>query len=293
VIGRIQNKSLISLWTQYTGEIFVQQFSNIYRYVSQKADNMEDINDAIMKTLLPLQQESSSESHLYCTGRKNIDGGCRVVLDLKKRHDLFWSIYELLFTYKKDTMTLEIALTDLPTCVFALVPRRLDKDTQLLTDVKRFASRYEVGKDSATFPANKILLTDTPEFANATNKTFNSLMQLLKKHETLVESVYFSSDHNKIYPGHKNSLRFVFYIPSNAEKMKQLAELLSYALVFVDVLPTLQISRDQLDVNERRRKKVNDDLVALIQKKEEEAKRQQLQKLQQQKKTTKKDSKKR
>jgi hypothetical protein len=248
--GRIQNSNLLNQWAKSHFDVFSSQFSNIRGYANSSNKNE-----------LQLLAESVTEYYLYCSGRKNIDGGCIVTINLKMRHDLFWLILAFISSefQKKDSVTIDITLETLEPCVFALVPKHLATNYQTEhKDISIYASKYLISEDSSIFPSGKVLFTDCEELKDLKNKTLFNIMTYLKNYEDLLETIHFSYDYNTLCPHHDKNLRVVLKIPHNENDMNRLADLTSYIFNMVDSLTTLKLNNKTREKNLAIRRRVKE-----------------------------------
>ncbi len=290
-IGRHSNQKLLSLWAKNHVKLFVDQFSNIDRHVNHQDQSSRNSNG------LPFNTNSMTEYYMYCTGRKNVDLGCMVTIELKKRHDLLRvllsyvplpkSLINLLSSSSSsssssslsspslsgiDFITLDIAVSSSvfkeQPCVFALVDKQLESVflSRESPDIARLANKYYITKDSEHFPSNRVLYTDCNEFRDLSNKLMIDWMTQLKRYQDLLLVFYLSSDNNRIYPEHDTNLRVVMKLPTTEHDMVRLNELTQLVFHVVDTLPKLKLEPKQREANLVLRRKLKEERMNRIEK---------------------------
>jgi len=163
----------------------------------------------------------------------------QAVLELKKRHDIFYTLYQL-FKKTKDKLILDIVLEKMEPFVFALVSNKLVKDFRQNTkDIKFFTKVREVSNED--FPDDKFTcLSECTEILP--DLLSSKVLDVFNNIGDSIELIHFSDQFP--HKAHKQILRFVFYLPTNPQEMENHRTLLTMAMYFIDHVSTVGLTSE-------------------------------------------------
>lgn len=209
--GKSNNDKIAKTWASLYLSLFKKNFANASEAVIYKDGN--------------------SDFKYFLSGRVNCQGYyCQ--MDLKRRHDLFYVLYDLFFGTGPDTLTIDIPLEKMEPFIFAVASTKykeehLDINTYVTNKMEHLELRPSV------------IWTDSPELA--TYLLNDDVVKALKSRDFI--SFHFS-DQSEFYSD--KCLRFVFQIPSDLEKLKPLMET---TILMIDLVQSVELkdkSRNEL-----------------------------------------------
>ncbi|EGC37038.1 hypothetical protein DICPUDRAFT_54285 [Dictyostelium purpureum] len=239
-VGQNTNRELIKLWGKKLQPVFDSNFA--------KTGN---------KGTFTILKVNASTYSFLCTGRINCFG-LQATLDLKKRHDLFSVIMDLVGYGNPDRMTIEIAINkeNMDPLVFALVKSKaIKKFKSDNNDVDLFCSKY-TGSGISGLASSFGVLCDTEVLPSLLLKS--EALQVINQNENLVECMHFS-DHSLINPKYPKALRFVFKFPKQSE-MDKLALLTKMAIHYIDVVANLELPKNYKAKADKLRDKAKEEI---------------------------------
>jgi len=220
--GKKKNTIVVESWAKKYKELFDQNFSLV---------GVDDKGHMILK-------ESSSIFKCYCSGRINCES-LTSTIDLQKRHDLVFYAIDL-FMGGKDTLTMDIEMndTDMEPFVFAVVPKREEK--QLRKDVKdlnMFTQNFT--SEIQGFPKKLVILSELEEIVPAI--ITKEVLTTLEKYEQYFIKMHFTDQNPYSTKSKKKLLRFVYALPPEND-LEQLSTLMKMTIYFIDQIPKLYFS---------------------------------------------------
>jgi len=231
LVGKRKNDKIAKSWGQNFQNLFGSNFAKFG----------ESERFGIIK-------ESSSTFSVTASGGRARCIGAVFTLDLTKRHDLT-SYFTSLFSNKRDTLTVDIAMHSHQPFCFGLAKKREEK--QMLKNYKEVAEFGVLAKIPARLSPTYVLYTDSPEIGESifTKEIIDTLV---------ANEAYFSSigytDRSQTYLQYKTIMRIVYRLPP-VEEMRKLSDLMRMVFLLMESVSNVQISKNALAKNEALRKK--------------------------------------
>jgi len=235
-IGRSKNDKIAGSWIKSVDEFLASNFTQYG-------------NGQIVK-------ESQSLYKVVGTGRQNIIG-MQANLELKKRHDLYNMLLELVWK-ATDVLNIDVALQDdkMEPFVFAIVKKKEEKKFyKAHSDVSQVITQLGSANLNGLNP-HFAVLTESDEVTQLILS--KPVVQTLNNNQDLVNEIYFT-DNSLLTPKYKKVLHFSYKVPTDGDFSKLLI-LTKMSLHLVDQVAAIQLSKNTKLKAEKNRVKMNEEL---------------------------------
>lgn len=249
VFGKIANRNLAIKWITVHKDLFAEQFSLL-----SAASNAEPNEDELLS-----QEKGFNSFQFYASGRRH----CTALLaeiTLLKRNDIFWRVIDALAYPTHDKVTLQLILTDSPSChpsMFFLC--RKGKQVSIREEnlfFQEFTSQVSVPNLSSELVA----FAEVPEVVD---KLFTAEdWKLINDLSDFVELISVTDLNTDFIDGlpvttPKKVLTCVFRLPASGA-MERICPLTELSLRLVDTLFTMKLSVSGKNKVDRNRKVLTD-----------------------------------
>jgi len=255
-MGCRTNANIANKWRKEIQEtILADQFA----WFGMDAPNMDGQQQSAQTVL---QKESESQYQMYATGRRHVNG-MMVTLDLQARQDLFSKLLALAdLTTSKDTMTLDVSMSDdsMDSFVFALVRKKFSKKfLKSETDVESMCAASKTPRAHGL--DRYVTMSELAEVEEELITDKVSRLLSNPRVESHFISAHFTDQVALPWTSGKKLLRFKFVLParwtggegSSLEAVQQLTKL---ALYWIDRVGEMRLSPQARSRAEARRKKL-------------------------------------
>lgn len=217
--GKSENENIAKTWASLYLPLFKKNFATA--------------QDSI------IYRDGNSEFKYYLSGRVNCQGYyCQI--DLKRRHDLFYVLYDFFFGNSSDTLTIDVPLEKMEPFIFAIASTKYKEE---MFDI----NNYVTNKMEHLELRPNVIWTDSPELVSYLLS--DEIIKILKSRDFL--SLHFS-DQSEFYSD--KCLRFVFRIPSELERLKSLMQM---TMLMIDLVQSIELKDKSKNELAREKAKVS------------------------------------
>lgn len=228
-VGKRKNEEITTAWAAAVGKIL--------------SNNFTKVGEANRVSII---KESQYSFRLSATGRVHCVG-MQATLELRKRHDLFSLLMELIWK-NEDLLTIDVAMEEdsMDNFVFAVVKKKDDKKfKKQAKEIPLFTTAT-----SADLPG-MIVYSEAEELVPSLLN--HEVITTLKNYENYFVRMYFT-DQTPPPSKYKKTLQFVFRLPSPSN-MQQIQTLTKMVMHFIDEMSTISLSKQARQKSEKNRAK--------------------------------------